>query len=898
MTSYRNGVTVANRNIISLFSRRSFLIFIIFFLFHSLFARAQTNVCPSNIGFENGDFSAWETSSGTIKAVGVQNVFSVSPGAPVVSRHTLFDKSKNPGVDPFGNFPRVCPSGGQFSAMLGNSNTGAQAERLSYTFSVPVDEPDFTLTYYYAVVFQDPGHSSFQQPRFTAKVVDVATGDYLTCASFEYVATAVLPGFTKSASGGNVYYKSWSPVTLSLAGFGGKQIRIEFSTADCTAGAHFGYAYVDIINQCSGSISGATYCEEPPSITLNGPSGYSKYTWFTEDLTQELSTTQALTLSPAPADNTRFAVKVEPFVGFGCPQTLYATVHVKPTYLQVNSPPESCAQSIDFTDRRITAGSDADLEYTYWKDSLATDPLVNPEKVTVSGTYYIKGTSYGLCPVIKPLVVVVNPIVLKLTVPTLGCNQVIDLTDAAITAGSSKDLTYTYWLDANGFSSLTNPSAVTRGGTYYIRATNKNGCSIIEPITITFGIPARLVVRDQVVCYPLTVDLAAPIIISGSEPGLTYSYWKDEEATDPVTDFKISVTDTLYIKAEKKGFCATIKAVKITIADPIKLNINTPADACLPEVVNLTLPKVTEGSTSGLQLSYWLDANAVSSRVTNPSAITVSRTYYIKGTTDLGCFVIKPVQVTVHPAIKMVVNNRSICSPGTIDLTAAATTNGSDAGLTFTYWTDAACTNVLSRPARIDRSGTFYIKGTAATGCFRIAPVVVDIWDLPNFSVEKPQAIYKPATIDLTSLTRNIAGLKMTYWLDAALKEPVKTPVAVTESGTYYVLGTTSHGCILVYPVTLKIEPVAEIYVPKGFTPLQAINNKLFPFTVNIQRLTSFKVYNKAGNLVYQMSGNSDGWDGYYQSSLQPFDTYTWYLEGIDLLDNYFRRSGNVILIK
>lgn len=50
----------------------------------------------------------------------------------VNGRHTIVS---GPGFDPQsqGLIPLVAP-GGQFSARLGNSNVGAQAERLSYTF--------------------------------------------------------------------------------------------------------------------------------------------------------------------------------------------------------------------------------------------------------------------------------------------------------------------------------------------------------------------------------------------------------------------------------------------------------------------------------------------------------------------------------------------------------------------------------------------------------------------------------------------------------------------------------------------------------------------------------------------------------------------------------------------
>lgn len=221
-------------------------------------AKLCAQSCPENIGFENGNFQNWKIYAGSIAIENNQNVVTMNEVAkPVSGRHTIIN-NKNL-TDPYGGFPLIPPSGGNFSVKLGNNVTGGQIDGISYLMTVPTDRPEFTLTYQYAVVLEDPIHEPFEQPRFIARIKDVAKNEYIPCASFEYVSTSSLPGFKKSADYEGVIYKDWSPVTINLSGYQGKQLLIEFVSTDCSRGAHFGYAYVDINNVCGDPITGNTY---------------------------------------------------------------------------------------------------------------------------------------------------------------------------------------------------------------------------------------------------------------------------------------------------------------------------------------------------------------------------------------------------------------------------------------------------------------------------------------------------------------------------------------------------------------------------------------------------------------------------------------------------------------
>ena len=257
-------------------------------------AKAQ---CPENIGFDYGSFKNWQG------AKGVANTFdgSLSFNQPGIFTdvHTIFF-SKDGRIDPYGQFPIVSPNGSSTCVRLGNNTVGTnKAQQLTYTFTIPANNPDFSIIYYYAVVFQNPSHAPYQQPRFTAKVFDVNDNQYIACGNFDFVASSGLPGFQHT---GDVYYKDWSAVTINLLGYAGKTLRLEFATNNCTLGGHFGYAYLDVNENCTSPISGGTFCQANPSkITLVAPSGFQQYFWYKgNDFANIIGQASTLDLDPAP----------------------------------------------------------------------------------------------------------------------------------------------------------------------------------------------------------------------------------------------------------------------------------------------------------------------------------------------------------------------------------------------------------------------------------------------------------------------------------------------------------------------------------------------------------------------------------------------------------------------
>ncbi|MBL7703380.1 MAG: gliding motility-associated C-terminal domain-containing protein [Ferruginibacter sp.] len=342
--------------------------------------------CPDNIGFEFGDFTNWECFTGDVAVVAGTNQITVFPSPPTTNRHTIIPRLIPSALDQYGFFPTNPPDGSNFGVRLGNTSTGAEAERIRYTIHVPLNDSTFSLKYDYAVVFEDPGHDSLEQPRFVSRLIDSATGNAIACASLEFIATSGLPGFEVSPIDTTVIFKPWSSVFYSLRGYGGQTLYLEFTTADCTRSGHWGYAYVDVQSTCGSPVNVQYDCLPPNEAILTAPPGFQFYNWWNSNYTTLLGTGQQLILNPGPPVGSIIWAELIPFNSFGCLDTLL--VKLDGTFdadFDMDVPPGCGAKTYTFYSRNIPS---LNTVWYFGDGNTATGDTVT-HTYTIPGSYQV-----------------------------------------------------------------------------------------------------------------------------------------------------------------------------------------------------------------------------------------------------------------------------------------------------------------------------------------------------------------------------------------------------------------------------------------------------------------------------------------------------------------------------
>lgn len=892
----------------------------VFFVLSFLSKAFSQNTCPPNLDFESGDFSNWECFTGSTETVAGKNKVSLTPSSPMYGRHEVISASDNPGMDAYGGFPKLCPYGGNFSVKLGNDGTGAQAESISYTFQVPSTIDTFTFTYFYAVVFEDPQHTLPEQPRFFVTAYDVGTGALINCASYDYVSTASLPGFQKSAVNPRVLYKSWSPTSLQFAGLGGHTVRLEFRTADCTLGGHFGYAYMDVASACSNILATAPYCIETNSLILDAPFGFQTYTWYNSDFTSVIGSGQSFTLSPPPTTSGVFYVDVIPYPGFGCRDTLQAFVKALP----VPDTPDAIT-TINYCQFQYSMPLTAKVlpgHQLIWYTSpvggtgTTTAPLP-PTSAAGAFKYYVSQKALFGCEGFRREITV-NVIPTPLPSFTINSSRQCQNGNNFVFSSTSTNLhhpSYT-WEFGNGqtYSSADTFSihSYTSSGNFSVKlkATNAKTCTAekIQMITVVPK-PIASFTYPSLICENQTpVTLTDRSSVTGGIASINNWWWdingKIVQGQMPASfttsggplPVKLVVSTTEGCRSDTNAATLSIRYAPLPAFEIGDL-------LCTNEIVRFTdqssMPAGSNGET--IVKWYWTFDQTTTAALQNPSTRFSTGVHNARliAETGVGCKsagLDRSFEIHPKPQIRLDINDSCVFVPvtytandlsgnvikwswnfgngfaaGPSSITSIYNTEGSRPFTLITH-TDKNCKDTIYRPFTVYDNKSFAGKDTVA-------------------AVGEPVQLYGRGEPNMQYLWSPTTGLDSTT---------IENPVATLDRDQLYKLYTvTAKGCKKQSQILIKRFNGPELYVPSAFTPNNdGLNDRLKVIPVGIKSFGYLAVYDRNGQLIYRTSNYSQGWDGTFKGMKLGSGTFVYLTEAVDYRGKPMIRKGTVTLIR
>lgn len=878
--------------------------------------------CPPNIDFENGDFSSWECFTGATDAQGAKNVINLIPSPPTAGRHEIISSKTD--KDRYGGFTQLCPYGGNYSVKLGNDGTGKGAEGISYTFVVPANIDTFTFTYFYAVVFENPGHAIYEQPRFFVSAYDVATGNVINCASFDYVSTGSLPGFKSSSLNRDVLYKEWTPASLQFAGLNGKQVRLEFKTADCTLGGHFGYGYLDVASGCSNILATAPYCKQSNSLLLNAPYGFQSYTWYNHDYSAIVGTSQSITISPAPPNASVFHVDAIPYPGYGCRDTFNAVV--KPLDI-----PDTPIAKIDYSFCQndnapaLTAtpinGNELLWYSTPTGGTSSNTPFIPATSALGSINYYVSQKELFGCESFRTKITV--RIVPKPTV-NFSVNTVRQCqnNNQYVFKSTLSNLYKSDYLwdfgDGTNLSTLadtavTHSYATSGTLTVKLKVTNDSACSVETPVYITL-VPKPIVnfTYPPIVCQNQTLlTLTDKSSVTNNIATINKWWWNIDgritqvQAPTPFIPANGGIVNTKLVVTTQEGCISDTMTALIDIRhQPVAAyNYDTIIPLCENETIKFTNTSTIPngGLTESQAKWYWNFDNTTYLSAEHPAINLPAGTHSGKLITEsnYGCkskeidstFIVNP-----KPHIVLDINDSCVyryINYKAVDLTGNVADwfwdfgnglfNGGklfskiyyQAGnhpLTLLGRSKYGCKDTIIRPFQIYENKASAGRDTIVA---KGEPVHLNAHGDPG----QIYAWSPPTGLDSTN---------------------IETPTATLDVEQLYSLhSVTKEGCDNNTKILIKRYKGPDLYIASGFTPNKdGLNDVLKVFPVGFKTFHYFTVYNRWGELLFYTNDYTKGWDGTYKGKLAEPGVYVVYAEAIDYKNQLLTKRDTVTLLR
>lgn len=453
-------------------------------------------------------------------------------------------------------------------------------------------------------------------------------------------------------------------------------------------------------------------------------------------------------------------------------------------------------------------------------------------------------------------------------------------------------------IDSNG--RMTGRIAGTATITYTV--TNSWGCSASTSSVITVSDRPRVITTNPAaVCAPAIVDLTHADITIGSDSALSYSYYSDTAATNLLTNpTMIKISGTYYIKGTNSSGVASIPApVIITINQPPSGNITASQGTILCGTSATVALNITGGDTY-----TWFKNGIVITGVTgNELIVTGAGEYTANLLSTNGCQAVagNTIAVTLIEAPKAAFTYDSYCINNPILFNNLSIVTGS--GQVRFLWSDnngrnSTATSPLFTYAQ---PGNISMKLTVTS---LICPALADSM-VQLIAIEQPVSPIRMQSVNAVineSLGLQARNFGSSYsWApatglsNATIANPKATLIAEQE---YRINIKKSSSCITVDTLLVRLYD-NRVFVPNVFSPNgDGVNDKLFVNLAGVKQLHSFRVFNRYGRIVFETGDATTGWDGRFNNTLLPMDTYVWMVEVTDSLGRVTKKTGNVTLLR
>jgi len=402
-----------------------------------------------------------------------------------------------------------------------------------------------------------------------------------------------------------------------------------------------------------------------------------------------------------------------------------------------------------------------------------------------------------------------------------------------------------------------NTIIVKTSGNYWIRITNGT-CVYNDTIIVSLRpLPVFTLGADSFVCQNKTILLQPQVPVP-----VSFYLW-DNGSTLPTQT--INSPGKYWLRLSDAIGCSYSDTINVSGRPSPIFTLGIDTAICMGEQLNV-------GANISSANYLWSTGS-----VSNQLAINATGLYWLEATLN-GCVHRDSVDVLVKPGpIVSLGADTTLCEDNIVSLDAG------NPGATYLWNTGS-----VDQQIAVQRKGKYSVR-VMVNGCSKIDEITIDYLNKPKFTLGPDQPFCTDMKILLSPAINNVSF----KWQDGS----VLPSFTATNTGVYYLDATNVCGSMRDSVIVYK--GPCKLIVPNAFTPNGDGKNEIFraQFGENLIEF-SMKIYNRWGQLVFESTSRSTGWDGRIDSKTASAGTYIWAIEykTIDGLKGV--EKGTVTLIR
>ncbi len=395
---------------------------------------------------------------------------------------------------------------------------------------------------------------------------------------------------------------------------------------------------------------------------------------------------------------------------------------------------------------------------------------------------------------------------------------------------------------------VSNPTVTNLNGLTFDLFKYNNGCCCSSASYINLGL-------DQILCENDT------LILNPNPVGNNLT-WQDNSTTSSYT---VTQQGSYWVKTS--GSCSSIDTVNV-FYNPLP-NINLGNDTNLCQGNSLVL------NANNLNSSFVWQDNSSSSSYT----VTQQGSYWVDVTTN-GCLASDSITINYIPLPLIKLGNDTVLCEGKNLVLDASFVNGNY------NWQNNSSNAIFT----VTQQGNYWVN-VIANGCSASDSININYIPSPILNFEN-----KINLCQGESITLNATNVNATYlWQDNS----VNSTFTVSQPGIYWV-SVYANNCINTDSIKVDIiDCDVNIEMPNVFTPNNDHVNDFFtPKNVIGISNADLSIFNRWGELLFQTTDITKGWDGKIDGKESSDGTYSWILSYTTIKNETVTKKGFLTLIR